>query len=47
MYIHIGRGCESKLLSLLCGCSIVYKVQIVSIDNHCSGYLGMAVQVYV
>ena len=33
MYIHIGGGCESKLLSLLCGCSMAYKVRIVSMIN--------------
>ena len=30
---YIGGGCESEFLSLLCGCSLVYKVWIVSMIN--------------
>ena len=30
---YIGVGCESEFLSLLCGCSLVYKVWIASLIN--------------
>ena len=33
VYTYIGGGCESEFLSLLCGCSLVCKVWIVSMIN--------------
>ena len=36
---YIGGGCESEFLSLLCGCSLVYKVWIVSMIKHLDCHL--------